>query len=188
MALEELDLAARAFRQLSDRHRRVLYLREQSGLSYQAIADQEGLRVTTVETLIWRARKALRREFAALSGSKECSEVRQLRARLVTQFEAPSQRAGSLSTRVASTGPRGLGAAFGGAVGTAAIVAPLRRRDAHPECPPLCVARKSQERLVVPAASVPPRASIPASRPPHQAPSVSAPPTSSAVSDVGRFG
>ncbi|MGA2520153.1 MAG: sigma-70 family RNA polymerase sigma factor [Acidimicrobiales bacterium] len=61
--------AGTAFARLTERHRRVLDLRENRGLSYQAIADHEGVALSAVETLLWRARQALKREFAALSAS-----------------------------------------------------------------------------------------------------------------------
>ncbi len=52
------------------RHRHVLALREDSGWTYQQIADHEGVEIGTIETLLWRARQALKREFLALSESK----------------------------------------------------------------------------------------------------------------------
>jgi hypothetical protein len=66
----DCDLVAQAFQRLSERHRRILNLREGSGWSYQRIADHEGVGITAVETLLWRARQALKREFAALAGSE----------------------------------------------------------------------------------------------------------------------
>ena len=66
----DCDLVAKAFLRLSERHRRILNLREGSGWSYQRIADHEGVGITAVETLLWRARQALKREFAALAGSE----------------------------------------------------------------------------------------------------------------------
>lgn len=75
---EELVLAAvdgelvnRALDRLSTRHRHVLAMREGSGWTYQQIADHEGVEIGTIETLLWRARQALKREFAVLSESKE---------------------------------------------------------------------------------------------------------------------
>jgi RNA polymerase sigma-70 factor, ECF subfamily len=65
---EDSALAAKAFHRLSARHQRVLNLREGSGWSYQRIADHEGVRISTVETLLWRARQALKHEFASLAG------------------------------------------------------------------------------------------------------------------------
>jgi RNA polymerase sigma-70 factor (ECF subfamily) len=75
---EELVLAAvdgelvnRALARLSSRHRHVLAMREGSGWTYQQIADHEGVEIGTIETLLWRARQALKREFAVVSESKE---------------------------------------------------------------------------------------------------------------------
>jgi len=70
LAAVDSDLVARAFNRLSDRHQRILHLREGSGWSYQKIADHEGVGITAVETLLWRARQALKREFAALAGAE----------------------------------------------------------------------------------------------------------------------
>jgi RNA polymerase sigma-70 factor (ECF subfamily) len=70
MASFDGQLAAEAMARLSERHRHVLALREQSGLTYQQIADVEGVEVSAVETLLWRARQALKREYAALSGTR----------------------------------------------------------------------------------------------------------------------
>jgi RNA polymerase sigma-70 factor (ECF subfamily) len=67
VAAVDSDLVARAFLRLSTRHQRILRLREGSGWSYQMIADHEGVGITAIETLLWRARQALKREFAALA-------------------------------------------------------------------------------------------------------------------------
>jgi RNA polymerase sigma-70 factor (ECF subfamily) len=50
------------------RHREVLLLREAEGLSYAEIGDHLEVPVTTVEALLHRARKALRREYATVTG------------------------------------------------------------------------------------------------------------------------
>jgi len=60
-------LATGALEQLSERHRRVLHLREQLDWSVQEIAEHEGLESNAVDTLLWRARASLRRRFRALS-------------------------------------------------------------------------------------------------------------------------
>jgi RNA polymerase sigma-70 factor, ECF subfamily len=70
MASLDGELAAEALTRLSERHRHVLALREEAGLSYQQIAAAEGVEISAVETLLWRARQALKREYAALSGTK----------------------------------------------------------------------------------------------------------------------
>jgi hypothetical protein len=71
LAAADGELVNRALDRLSTRHRQVLTMREGSGWSYQQIADHEGVEIGTVETLLWRARQALKREFALLSESKE---------------------------------------------------------------------------------------------------------------------
>ncbi|HVX23009.1 MAG TPA: sigma-70 family RNA polymerase sigma factor [Acidimicrobiales bacterium] len=69
LVLHQVDAAmvVQALGRLSDRHQRVLQLREGSGWSTQQIADHEGVAVPAMETLLWRARQALKREFAALA-------------------------------------------------------------------------------------------------------------------------
>jgi len=63
----DLALASEALENLSDRHRRVLRLREGTEWSAQRIAEHEGLAAPAVDTLLWRARQAFKREFLALS-------------------------------------------------------------------------------------------------------------------------
>ena len=70
IAAADGELAHKALDRLSVRHRHVLALREDSGWTYQQIADHEGVEIGTIETLLWRARQALKREFIALSESK----------------------------------------------------------------------------------------------------------------------
>lgn len=70
LAAVDSAMVAKAFTRLSDRHQRILHLREGSGWSYQRIADHEGVGITAVETLLWRARQALKREFAFLAGAE----------------------------------------------------------------------------------------------------------------------
>lgn len=66
----DAKMVTTAFENLKPRHRRVLDLRERSGWSYQRIAEEEGVGVSAVETLLWRARNALKREFALLAGAE----------------------------------------------------------------------------------------------------------------------
>ena len=58
---------AEALARINPRHRRVLELREREGLPYEAIAERMGVTLGAVEALLHRARKALRREFIAVS-------------------------------------------------------------------------------------------------------------------------
>ncbi len=71
LAAVDGELVNRALNRLSVRHRHVLAMREGSGWTYQQIADHEGVEIGTIETLLWRARQALKREFAVVSESKE---------------------------------------------------------------------------------------------------------------------
>ncbi len=71
LAAVDGELVHRALDRLSTRHRHVLAMREGSGWTYQQIADHEGVEIGTIETLLWRARQALKREFAVISDSKE---------------------------------------------------------------------------------------------------------------------
>jgi RNA polymerase sigma-70 factor, ECF subfamily len=66
----EVDRAhlSEALGRVAPRHREVLELRELDGWSYQRIADHYGVTLGTVEALLHRARRALRREFLAVAG------------------------------------------------------------------------------------------------------------------------
>lgn len=68
--VDNVDLVylAQAMEQLGPRHREVLELRETHGWSYQQIADHYSVTMGTVEALLFRARKALKREFVAIAG------------------------------------------------------------------------------------------------------------------------
>jgi RNA polymerase sigma-70 factor (ECF subfamily) len=57
-----------ALGELAPRHREVLDLREYHGWSYQRIADHYDVTLGTVEALLHRARRALRREFEKVTG------------------------------------------------------------------------------------------------------------------------
>ena len=64
----DFGLLASALDRLAPRHREVLDLRERRGWTYQQIADHYEVPVGTVEALLVRARKALKREFLAVAG------------------------------------------------------------------------------------------------------------------------
>ena len=65
-----LDAAlAEAWPRLSGRHREVLYLREVLGFSYKEIGSVMALSLPAVETLVFRARAALRREYERAGGT-----------------------------------------------------------------------------------------------------------------------
>jgi len=69
--VEQADFAllTTALDRLAPRHREVLDMREHRGWSYQQIADHYEVSIGTVEALLFRARKALKREFLAVAGA-----------------------------------------------------------------------------------------------------------------------
>lgn len=97
----EIDKVNVAMLRLTDRHREILELRERQGWSYQHIADHLDVSLGTVEALLWRARKALRREFTSLGAAVLCLPgVRRFAGR---QHPQPATLAivGSIGTAVA---------------------------------------------------------------------------------------
>ena len=68
IAAVDRQLVTEALDRLGPRHREVLRLREEEGWSYQKIAEYYEVSLGTVEQLLWRARRALKREFAAVAG------------------------------------------------------------------------------------------------------------------------
>jgi RNA polymerase sigma-70 factor (ECF subfamily) len=154
---EELVLAAvdgelvnRALNRLSVRHRHVLAMREGSGWTYQQIADHEGVEIGTIETLLWRARQALKREFAVVSESNGAlagflvatvALFRRTLFRLAHRGATVQQQAGGRS------GEFGLRNAFAGvAVAGAAVAAALI-------APHALSSNSSKPTLVAPAGS-----------------------------------
>ena len=103
----------RALENLGPRHREVLLLREAEGMSYAAIADHLQVPMTTVEALLHRARKALRREYAAVSGERRgmlglplvawlATKASDLRARLGEHWVEAGAVAGPLAVGAAA--------------------------------------------------------------------------------------
>ncbi len=77
-------------------------------MSYQEIATHEGVEISTVESLLWRARQALKREYAALSGGTPVAlvlaagTVRRLTGRLARRVAMlPVGRGGGVSGSLA---------------------------------------------------------------------------------------
>jgi RNA polymerase sigma-70 factor (ECF subfamily) len=73
--LADVDNLDRALQRLGPRHLEVLELRERQGMTYQQIADHLDVPQSTVEALLFRARKALRREFFAVSGEGKLASL-----------------------------------------------------------------------------------------------------------------
>jgi RNA polymerase sigma-70 factor (ECF subfamily) len=66
----DLEHLHRALGRLGPRHVEVLDLRERKGLTYDEIAGELGVPHSTVEALLFRARRALRREFHLVSAER----------------------------------------------------------------------------------------------------------------------
>jgi len=67
--LEDDGALSEAWTRLSGRHREVLYLREVMGFSYKEIGSVMGLTMPATETLVFRARAALKREYERSGGT-----------------------------------------------------------------------------------------------------------------------
>jgi RNA polymerase sigma-70 factor (ECF subfamily) len=107
----------RALARLAPRHREVLDLREQEGLSYTDIAQRLDVPVSTVEALLHRARKALRREFLSVAGHN--------RIWLIPGLGILSSRFGALRARLGDRAAELAAVAAPVAVGAAAAVVTL---------------------------------------------------------------
>jgi RNA polymerase sigma-70 factor (ECF subfamily) len=122
LAAVDSALVAKAFTRLSDRHQRILHLREGSGWSYQRIADHEGVGITAVETLLWRARQALKREFASLAGAQGRMGAWLGGLVSMTSVRRLLQLPRRALHKAASTGAKGMAVAAGSAVAATAMV------------------------------------------------------------------
>lgn len=108
-----------ALDRLAPRHREVLDLREVHGWSYQHIADHLEVPVTTVEALLHRARKALRREFLSVVGGGRLAAlpvvgwafagVAKLRTRAAGASQLVAPAAATVAAVGLAVGPLGLG-------------------------------------------------------------------------------
>jgi RNA polymerase sigma-70 factor (ECF subfamily) len=116
----DTDLLGRAMARLTPRHQDVLRLREHEGWSYQHIADSMGVNLGTVEALLHRARRALKREFDLLAGPETVPAVvgGGLVARLARRLQGLRLRARAAEWAATSWGP-----ALGNAVAATAVVA-----------------------------------------------------------------
>lgn len=141
--VEQADFAllSSALDRLAPRHREVLEMREHRGLSYQQIADHYEVPLGTVEALIFRARKALKREFLAVAGSERMGGFAALPV-----FGGLLRHWGAVKAKVAgwaSALPPAVAPALGVAavVGSAAVVgtAILPEVSGNPDRPPAVV-------------------------------------------------
>ena len=128
-SLADVDNLDRALQRLGPRHLEVLELRERRGMSYQQIAAHLEVPQSTVEALLFRARKALRREFFAVSGEGRLASLPLVGA-LVRRIVSARDRVGELLPTISQlSGPVAAGAvavvlAAGPGTGSAALAVP----------------------------------------------------------------
>jgi RNA polymerase sigma-70 factor (ECF subfamily) len=120
VASVDVQVLERAMGQISDRHREILMLREHEGWSYQRIAEHYDVSMGTVEALLFRARKSLRREFFLLAPDDE------VQGRRAWLLGTPGiawfvRHAGSLRTRFAHLLDPGVAQAIAGGAAAMAI-------------------------------------------------------------------
>ena len=167
----DIDKVNAAMLRLTERHREILELREREGWSYQHIAEHLEVSLGTVEALLWRARRALRREFTSLGAAVLCLPgVRRLVARHPTQPSAVLAIVGSVGTAVAlSVGTWGGTAAAATAPGPSArsAHAAATASGASPARPAATEAGSAPVDVARTAAPVPSVAPAPAPPPPN---------------------
>ena len=64
----DAQIVRQAMARLNDRHRTALEQRESAGWTYEQMASYSGTTISSIESLLWRARQALKRELTALAG------------------------------------------------------------------------------------------------------------------------
>jgi hypothetical protein len=82
---ERLEHLRSAFDELPESHHRVLIMRELEGLSYREIGERLELSRPAVESVLFRARRRLEREYAELDTGRRCVAMCKLIARLAEQ-------------------------------------------------------------------------------------------------------
>jgi RNA polymerase sigma-70 factor (ECF subfamily) len=158
--LADVDNLDRAMQRLGPRHVEVLELREREGLTYAEIAERLSVPQTTVEALLFRARKALRREFMAVSGEGRLAAIPVLGAIL--------RRIGAARNRVAEHVPSlaQLGAPLAaGAVAVAMSAAPAAAPALAATSTPVRVTPVAH--VMSTSSPVPPASSLVAAAAPH---------------------
>ena len=113
---------AEAMQRVAPRHREVLELREHQGWSYLQIASHLNVPVTTVEALLHRARKALRREYLTVSSGTRLAGVPFLGAGLaaVARWRARLSNGSTITQHAIQLAP----AAIAGVAAVGFILAP----------------------------------------------------------------
>lgn len=142
--LADVDNLDRALQRLGPRHVEVLELRERRGMTYAQIADHLDVPQSTVEALLFRARKALRREFFAVSDEGKLASLPLIGAILRRVSTARDRVAELLPTISQLSGPVAAGAVAvvlstapfgGGAAPASSAAAPPSTRVATTSSP-----------------------------------------------------
>lgn len=126
--LEDEDdrlLVRQALARLNARHQSALLMREDEGLAYDEIAARTGESISSVESLLWRARQAFRREFTVLSAGQACLAALALPAALAGRLRHTLRTwAARVNERLglASLGPGGSAGLHAAALGAAGVV------------------------------------------------------------------
>src|SRR4051812_24397334 len=79
-----------AFDELPETHHQVLIMRELEGLSYREIGERLELSRPAVESVLFRARRRLEREYEELDTGRRCDAMRSAVARLAEQAGTPA--------------------------------------------------------------------------------------------------
>ena len=80
---EEFGHLRQALCDLPEQQAQILVMRELEGLSYEDIAARMGISHSAVESLLFRARRALRAEYGEISTGERCRKMRALMAQAV---------------------------------------------------------------------------------------------------------
>ena len=207
VGVEDVDLGGAsaeleaAWEGLTPRHREVLRLRELEGLRYDEIAAAMSTRVSAVETLLFRARTALRREYTRAAANLTSAQAQLAAAPVVGAARDGDGWLGRVAGKAGGPAASGLlevlrhrvaelvaavaigGAALGAAApATPAPAVPLPDASAVAEVPSVTVpAVPPVEAPTVPAAPAVPDTTVPA---PPPAPTAPEPPAPLPVVDI----
>jgi RNA polymerase sigma factor (sigma-70 family) len=124
VANSDAALVRESVRRVAAGHRSILALREESEMSYQQIADLQSVPVSVVESRLYRARQAVRREFLALAGPEGPFAIIyfRFRSRWFDSQSTTAQMFTAMNDRIGGTGITRVGA-VGSVVATTAVTA-----------------------------------------------------------------
>jgi RNA polymerase sigma-70 factor (ECF subfamily) len=129
----EVDHAmlSEALSRVAPRHREVLTLREKEGWSYLQIASYLDVPITTVEALLHRARKALRREFLAVSSGSRLASLPLIGVAFAGLARLRARFTGATGSGTGSSAAQLAPAAAAGLAALGLVLIPLAQGDDH---------------------------------------------------------